>query len=139
MTEPKTVLIIDDDAHIRKVIELKLKKAGYRILTARNGEEGFDIIVTQKPEAVVSDINMPRMDGKTLCLKTNLLKKGRPFLTIIVSARISLDDEEWVKSMTDTRFMEKPFSPKRLLYVIIAFVRITFRNWLFFWCYSDYQ
>ena len=118
MTEPKKVLIIDDDAHIIRVIELKLKKAGYHILTARDGEEGLDIIRTQEPDAVVSDINMPRLDGKTLCIKTNPLKKERPFLTIIVSARISLDDEEWINDMTNTRFMEKPFSPNKLLDVI---------------------
>ncbi|MBW2623563.1 MAG: response regulator [Deltaproteobacteria bacterium] len=115
MTEPKKVLIIDDDAHIRKVIELKLKKAGYQIIVAGNGEEGFELIEVLKPDAVVSDINMPKMDGKTLCLKTNPLKQERPFLTIIISARISLDDEEWIKDMTDTQFMEKPFSPNKLL------------------------
>jgi len=115
LTEPKKVLIIDDDAHIRKVIELKLKKAGYQIIVAGNGEEGFELIEVLKPDAVVSDINMPKMDGKTLCLKTNPLKQERPFLTIIISARISLDDEEWIKDMTDTQFMEKPFSPNKLL------------------------
>jgi DNA-binding response OmpR family regulator len=115
LTEPKKVLIIDDDAHIRKVIELKLKKAGYRILLAGNGEEGLDLIETQKPDAVVSDINMPKMDGKTLCLRTNDLKGKQPFLTIIISGRISLDDEAWIKDMTDTQFIEKPFSPSKLL------------------------
>lgn len=115
MTEPKKVLIVDDDAYIRKAVELKLKKAGYQIFLAGNGEEGLDLIETQKPGAVVCDINMPKMDGKTLCLRTNPLKKEQPFLTIIVSARISLDDEAWIREMTDTQFMEKPFSPSKLL------------------------
>ena len=115
MIEPKKVLIIDDDAHIRKVIEIKLEKAGYQIVVAADGEEGLKLIETQKPDAVISDINMPKMDGKTLCLKTNPLKKEQPFLTIIISGRITLDDEAWVRNMTDTQFMEKPFSPSKLL------------------------
>jgi len=111
----KKILVIDDEPHIRRVIELKLKKHGYEILTAANGEEGLNIITTQEPDVVISDINMPKMDGKTLCEMTDGLKTQRPFLTIIITARISPDEENWISKMHNTLFMEKPFSPARLL------------------------
>jgi CheY-like chemotaxis protein len=111
----KTILVCDDEAHIRRVVELKLKSRGYKVLTAINGEEGLNIIKNEKPDAVISDINMPKMDGKTLCELTDPLKKDRPFLTIIITARISPDDQDWVGRMQDTQFMEKPFSPSKLL------------------------
>lgn len=107
--------MIDDEAHIRRVIELKLKNGGYQVVTARNGEEGLDMIKTQQPDVVISDLNMPKLDGKTLCEQTNNLKKERPFLTIIITARISSDEEDWIKKMDTTLFMEKPFSPSKLL------------------------
>ena len=100
---------------IRRIIELKLKSRGYQVITAENGAEGLDLIKTERPEAVVSDINMPKLDGKTLCQMTDPIKKERPFLTIIITARISPDEEVWVNQMHCTQFMEKPFSPSRLL------------------------
>ena len=75
MENNKKILVIDDEAHIRRVLEIKFKKQGYQVMMAKNGEEGFEIIQKQKPDIVISDINMPLMDGKTLCEKTNGLKK----------------------------------------------------------------
>jgi len=121
----RTVLVIDDEAHIRRVIELKLKNKGFQVLTARNGKEGLDMIRTQHPDAVVSDIMMPEMDGKTLCEQVNVLKKQRPFLTIIMTCRISSGDESWASEMQDTLFMEKPFSPNRLVECIEQYFRDT--------------
>ena len=115
MESSKLILVCDDEAHIRRVIELKLKSRGYRVITAADGEEGYALIQSEKPDAVISDINMPRMDGRTLCETTNPLKAERPFLTIIITARISPDEEGWVDGMQDTQFMEKPFSPSKLL------------------------
>ena len=115
MGNNKTILVCDDEAHIRRVVELKLKSRGYKVLTATNGEEGLNIIKSEKPDAVISDINMPKMDGKTLCELTDPLKRDRSFLTIIITARISPDEQDWVSEMHDTQFMEKPFSPSKLL------------------------
>ena len=119
----KKVLVIDDDAQIRRVVELKLRKGGYHVLTAMNGEEGLQAIESEQPDAVVTDIMMPKLDGETLCKQTNQLKKQRPFLTIVMTNRISPDDRNWVKHMQDTELMEKPFSPTRLLGCIDEYFR----------------
>nr|WP_320015241.1 response regulator [uncultured Desulfobacter sp.] len=111
----KTILIIDDEAHIRRILELKFKKAGFRVLTAKNGEKGLELIESLSPDAVISDINMPKVDGQALCMMTDPLKEKRRFLTIIITARIHPDDQEWIRRMTDTVFMEKPFSPSKIL------------------------
>lgn len=115
MENNKSVLVVDDEAHIRRVIELKLKNRGYRVITASDGEEGFHIIEQQRPDAVITDIMMPKMDGKTLSERTNDMKDERPFLTIIMTCRISPDEHEWVNRMKDTILMEKPFSPSKLI------------------------
>lgn len=118
----KKVLVIDDEVHIRRVLELKMKNRGYHVIMAENGEEGFDIIQKQKPDIVISDINMPRMNGKTLVEKTNGLKKDRAFLTIIITARINPEDRDWIDNMQDTLFMEKPFSPARIADVVEKYI-----------------
>ena len=118
MAKSRLVLVCDDEAHIRRVVELKLQSSGYRVITAANGEEGLDIIRTKAPDAVITDINMPKLDGKSLCEMSDPLKAARAFLTIIITARISPDEEKWVDQMQDTQFMEKPFSPAKLLEMV---------------------
>ena len=123
MENNKKVLVIDDDAQIRRVVELKLRNRGYEVLMAMNGQEGLSLIKSQQPDAVVTDIVMPKLDGQALCKQTNHLKKQRPFLTIVMTNRISPDDRNWVKDMQDTELMEKPFSPTRLLGCIDEYFR----------------
>ena len=115
MDRRKRILVVDDEAPIRRVLELKLKNGGYEVFLAEDGEAARRVIETEKPDAVVSDINMPRMDGKQLCEATNHLKRERTFLTIIMTARIVHDEEQWISAMQDTVFMEKPFSPSAIL------------------------
>jgi OmpR family response regulator RpaB len=111
----KLVLIIDDEAHIRRVIELKFKNQGYRVRTATNGEEGLELIKAHEPDVVITDIMMPKLDGKTLCERVDELKKERPFLTIVMTCRISPTEQDWINQMEDTVFVEKPFSLSTML------------------------
>jgi CheY-like chemotaxis protein len=111
----KKILVVDDEAPIRRVLELKLKNGGYEVLLAEDGEAALRVIEKERPDAVVTDLNMPRMDGKQLCETTNHLKRDRTFLTIIMTARIIPDEEQWIKTMQETVFMEKPFSPSSIL------------------------
>ncbi|MBL6971127.1 MAG: response regulator, partial [Desulfobacterales bacterium] len=113
--QAKKILVIDDEAHIRFVIKVKLKSRGYQVITAKNGQEGLELIYSQKPDAVVTDINMPLLEGDELCRQIDELKKKRPFLTVVITARISPQDRAWVKEMRDTQLMEKPFSPSKLV------------------------
>ncbi len=117
----KSVLIVDDEAYIRRVLEVKLKRYGYEVHMAKNGQAAMDLIHAEKPDVVITDINMPIMDGKTLCLKTNPLKDARRFLTIVVTARIDPEDKLWVSEMEDTILMEKPFSPSKILNAVKAY------------------
>ena len=115
MENNKLVLIIDDEAHIRRVIELKFRNQGYRVRTATNGEEGLELIQAHEPDVVITDIMMPKLDGKTLCERVNELKKERPFLTIVMTCRISPTEQDWINQMEDTVFVEKPFSLSTML------------------------
>lgn len=115
MGNNKKVLVVDDQAHIRRVIQLKLNNRGYQVTIAKNGEDGLNLIKTLQPDVVITDIMMPKMDGRTLCEQSNELKKEWPFLTIVMTARISPTEREWIEEMQDTVFMEKPFSLSTIL------------------------
>ena len=79
MIKNRKVLIIDDEPYIRLVIELKLKSRGYQVFTATNGVEGLNCFKKYNPQVVVTDINMPKMDGKAFCELTNEFKKSGLF------------------------------------------------------------
>jgi len=117
----KSVLIADDEAHIRRVLEVKFKKHGMQVLMAKNGQEALNLIHEQRPDVVITDINMPIMDGQSLCMQTNALKKDKAFLTIVVTARIDPQDDIWVNELQDTILMEKPFSPMEILQKIQSY------------------
>jgi len=114
----KSVFIVDDDVHIRRVLEVKLKKSGFKIRMAKNGQVALEMVRQDIPSVMITDINMPIMDGKALCMQTNPLKKENSFLTIVVTARIDPEEKQWVKTMKDTILMEKPFSPMAILETI---------------------
>jgi DNA-binding response OmpR family regulator len=118
----KSVLIVDDDTHIRRVLEVKLKRHGFQVWMAANGKTALDQIREQAPDVVITDINMPIMDGKTLCIESDPLKKAKSFLTIVITARINPDEKNWVKKMQDTVLMEKPFSPMEIVTVIESYL-----------------
>jgi len=120
----KKVLIVDDEAPIRRVLEFKLKNSGYQVLIAQNGAQGLELIKTHQPDAVITDIMMPEMDGQQLCEQSNALKHDRPFLTIVVTCRIAQDEQQWINQLQDTLFMEKPFSPARLVECIDQYLGI---------------
>ncbi|CAB1066027.1 hypothetical protein D1BOALGB6SA_10826 [Olavius sp. associated proteobacterium Delta 1] len=124
MEANKKILIVDDEAPIRRVLEFKLKNKGYQVLIAKNGAQGLELIKTHQPDAVITDIMMPEMDGKQLCEQSNRLKKERPFLTIVVTCRIAQDEQQWIDQMQDTLFMEKPFSPARLVECIDQYLGV---------------
>jgi DNA-binding response OmpR family regulator len=101
--------------HIRRIIALKLEAAGYRVMLARNGQEAAELVHRERPDALITDLSMPHLDGKQLCEQTNALKQEWPFLTVILTARIMPGEKDWIESMNNTFFMEKPFSPTQLL------------------------
>jgi two-component system alkaline phosphatase synthesis response regulator PhoP len=111
----KRVLIIDDEASVRRVMALKLENHGYQVITAANGQEGLQLILNQKPHVVITDLNMPKLDGKALCEKANNLKKNRDFLTIVITAQIPTDELSWINDLEKAQFMSKPVSPTQVL------------------------
>lgn len=121
MSNTKTIVVIDDEAHIRRVVEMKMKNAGYRVVTAADGEEGLSLIRAELPDAVISDIMIPKLDGRTLCETVDPMKCERTFLTIIMTARISPQERSWISTMRDTVFVEKPFSPAKLLDIVNSY------------------
>ena len=114
MAESKLILVIDDEAPIRRMLEFKLSQAGYQVICAADGEEGLNLIRTQRPDVVITDVKMPKLDGRELCQFAQKMKREHPFLTVIITGSIWEETWDGLRDLPDTVLLQKPFRPYRL-------------------------
>jgi DNA-binding response OmpR family regulator len=115
------VLIIDDDTSLLDVLSLAVEDAGYRALTATDGSRGLAIIRSEKPDVVICDINMPGVDGFTLCRKLRAENNLVPL--IMLTSRDSEIDETLGLELGADDYISKPFSTRVLLARVAALLR----------------
>jgi CheY-like chemotaxis protein len=114
----KKVLIVDDEPHIVRVLKLKLENSGYEVLTAVNGIDGLEKFVKEKPSVVISDINMPHIDGQELYEMMETHKNNDPYFVIMMTSSVDEAIHRWAKEIPNMHFVEKPFSPSNILNLI---------------------
>jgi len=122
MINKSTVLIVEDDRILRRILETKIRNNGYQVYSSGDGAEGYDLILKERPQVVITDIQMPIMDGKSLCEKTCELKKKNPFLTIVITSLVS-EDHSWIDEMDETELMLKPLDFRKLINRVDQYLR----------------
>lgn len=117
--DSKLILVVDDETHVLNVVAMKFRSNGYEVLTARNGASAYKIAVENKPDLIITDYQMPAMNGLELCLQLSRHPDTRHTPTILLTAYgFSLDRDE-LERVNIRGLLPKPFSPQEL------FVRAT--------------
>jgi two-component system, OmpR family, alkaline phosphatase synthesis response regulator PhoP len=111
----RTILVADDESHILHVVSLKLRNAGFRVLTARDGQEALEMAQQEHPDLVITDYHMPQLSGLELCqrLKQDTNTSGIP--AIMLTARGYHLEPHDTEESGILRMLSKPFSPRELL------------------------
>lgn len=113
------VLVVDDIPDILKLLDATLKFKGYRVVTARDGQEALEAIQRERPALVIADILMPKMDGFSLLHRIRLDPEIRDLPVIFLSATyVAEEDKEFAHAIGVTRFIEKPVDWDKFLPVI---------------------
>src|SRR5579862_7870728 len=112
------VLVIDDSPTITKVVQLVLTKAGYQVQTAIDGEQGLVAVRARRPELILLDFVMPRMNGYQFCRELTADAKLRDIPVILMSAKGDQVGERFVKVMGIVDYITKPFSPEAITAVV---------------------
>jgi len=112
------VLVIDDSPTITKVVQLVLTKAGYQVQTAADGEQGLQAVHAQRPDLILLDFVMPRMNGYQFCRELTADAKLRDIPVILMSAKGDQVGERFVKVMGIVDYITKPFSPEAITTVV---------------------
>jgi len=113
--DKQLVLVVDDESHILHVVSLKLRNAGYEILTAADGEEGYELAVQHQPHLVITDYQMPIMTGLDLCRKLREHEPTAQTPVLMLTARGSGLSEDDLASTNIQDVLTKPFSPREVL------------------------
>lgn len=109
----KKILIADDEAHILHVLSMKLKNAGFEILTAVDGEEALELCKAEKPDLLITDNQMPFLTGMDVCKK--LRELGLQLPAMMLTARgFDLTNED-LAAAGISAVLAKPFSPREVL------------------------
>lgn len=114
----KKVLIVDDEAHIRLLMEQTLEdleEEGVELLTAVDGQEGLEMIKSERPELVFLDIMMPRMNGFDVCQVVKQELKLDDVYIIMLTAKGQEFDKKRGLDVGADSYMTKPFDPDELL------------------------
>lgn len=118
---PSRILIVEDDEAICEAVAYNLRKKGYISLSARNGLEGLRMLRREKPDLMILDLMLPKMDGWKLCEQAR--QEGFNLPIIIVSARTSEFDKVQGLTLGADDYLAKPFSMAELLARVEAHLR----------------
>ena len=111
----KKVLVIDDEPNIVKVVATRLKANNYEVITAFDGQEGLEVARREKPDLIILDLMLPKMDGYKVC---GLLKSDARFAKIPIimfTARAQEEDIKLGEEVGADAYITKPFNAQTLL------------------------
>lgn len=116
------ILVVDDEASIRQIVEARLKMAGYDVVTANDGQEAIEQALAEQPDLIVLDIMMPKVDGLQVCRE---LRKNMLTPIIMLTAKGDVSDRITALELGADDYVVKPFSPRELEARIKAVMRRT--------------
>ena len=111
----KKILAVDDSPSVRKLVEFSLKRGGFLVTTAQDGQEALDIVVREVFDAVILDVNMPPLDGFEFLrrIKSNDSLASIPVIMLTTEGHDM--DKERARELGATAYLVKPFKPTMLL------------------------
>ncbi|ASU22341.1 response regulator [Vibrio qinghaiensis] len=119
----KTVLVVDDSASIRQVVSMTLKGAGYQTIEAQDGKDALSKLAGNRVHLVISDVNMPNMDGITLLkeLKQRPDTKFTPVIMLTTESEAS--KKEQGRAAGAKAWVVKPFAPEQMLAAVAKLIQ----------------
>lgn len=114
----KTVLTVDDSRTIREMLRAALTEAGMNVLQAEDGVHGLEVLDGSMPDVIVTDINMPRMDGFGFIEAVRGSNKHRAIPILVLTTESVDDKKDRARRLGATGWIVKPFDPTKLVNAI---------------------
>lgn len=117
------ILIVEDEKDIIKMIEYNLKKEGFKVIAARDGEDALDLVLRQCPDLILLDLMLPGIDGLEVCKTLKKDPKTASIPIIMLTAKSQESDKVVGLELGADDYVAKPFSPRELIARIKAVLR----------------
>ena len=114
----KRILTVDDSKTMRDMVSFTLKSAGFDVVEAEDGAKALDLLARTAVDAIITDINMPNMDGVTLVRRLRAQQKFKATPILILTTEGGDDKKAQGRSAGATGWIMKPFVPEKLLQVL---------------------
>ncbi len=111
----KKILVVDDESHILHVVSLKLRNAGFEVVTGCDGQEGLELAQSEQPDLIITDYHMPQLSGLELCRRLRHDPATQHIRAIMLTARGYQLEPADTEDSGIRRMLTKPFSPRQLL------------------------
>lgn len=111
----KKILVADDETHILHVVSLKLRNAGFNVITAADGQEALELAHAEMPDLIITDYHMPHLSGLELCQRLKQDPATKHIPAVMLTARGYHLEPADTEQSGILRMLSKPFSPRQLL------------------------
>lgn len=118
----KTILIVDDSASVRQVVSMTLKGEGYDVLEAVDGKDGLSKLDGRKVHLIISDVNMPNMDGITMVKEIKQMASYKFTPIVMLTTEGSDDKKKQGQAAGAKAWIVKPFQPAQMLQAVSMLV-----------------
>lgn len=113
------IVVCDDEAHIVRAVSMKLSNAGFDVETASDGQAAWEAIQRETPALLVTDYQMPRLDGLSLCQRLREQTTTHDLPVILLTAKaFEMDHDKMKNDLGIAEIVFKPFSPRELLKMV---------------------
>lgn len=109
MSDKKRILVVDDEQDILKVVTMRLAASGYEVITAADGQEGLSKARSEKPDLIILDVMLPKLDGYKVCRMLKFDERYKKIPVIIFTARANESDIQLSKEVGAETYITKPF------------------------------
>jgi two-component system chemotaxis response regulator CheY len=114
----KIVLTVDDSKTIREMVSFTLKNIGFTVLEAEDGVQGLEVLKTNTPHIILTDLNMPNMDGLTFIKHVREQAQFKSIPILMLTTEQGDDKKNIGRSVGATGWIVKPFDPEKLVQVV---------------------
>ena len=111
----KKILLIDDDKNMVRMLKIRLESEGFNVISAYDGEEGLEKTLKEKPDLIILDIMLPKMDGYQVCQKLKEDRKTWDIPVLMLTAKDDLESRFIGLFSGAIEYMSKPYESKTLL------------------------
>ena len=113
--DKKRILLVDDETELVEMVKLRLEANNYEVLTAYDGKQGLDLARKEKPDLIILDLMLPKIDGYRVCRMLKFDEKYKKIPIILFTSRAQDDDKATGLEVGADAYITKPFEPQVLL------------------------